>query len=354
MGVFSVNTIKESKTKDISTPSEFGSIDIYGSFFEQSLDLILDETKTFETLLCKEISVSEGFIGDLIIDYAKNKIKMIDPTEIFSNIFDWFISAFEKLGKSFCAFLLNFVNRDAQLSLYKKKLGLYRGSVRYTKPYFEYRNLEYDSSYTSYKIEVENVYNNLNKKLLELSDAKSLTDVSTMVERIKDNSEYNEEYISELRGKVLGLNKLVSMEEYPDALFNYYRTSELPVSKRVGMFEKNIDGNRIRQAYNAYYSASKQESSINKDIMKTKLTATAQKAKIRTINPNKYLSDGMKMNPQILGIYNNIVVNSCRTVKAICDVYVMLFSAKLDALKEYNITNREILLLAIKQIVKEG
>ena len=68
--------------------------------------------------------------------------------------------------------------------------------------------------------------------------------------------------------------------------------------------------------------------------MKTKMTATAQKAKIRTINPNKYLSEGMKMNPQILGMYNNIVVNSCRTVKAICDTYVMLFSAKLDALKE--------------------
>ena len=35
-------------------------------------------------------------------------------------------------------------------------------------------------------------------------------------------------------------------------------------------------------------------------------------------------------------------------------IYSLLFSAKLDALKEYNLMNREILLAACKEIVKEG
>ena len=61
-----------------------------------------------------------------------------------------------------------------------------------------------------------------------------------------------------------------------------------------------------------------------------------------------------KLSSELKQIYNNIIMDGCKKVKEICNIYSLLFSAKLDALKEYNLMNREILLAACKEIVKEG
>lgn len=348
--IFSIDTIKDAQTKKNIVSESFYN-DTPDSWFEQTLSMVLDESKIFEYNIS---SISEGIVGDIIFNKTKDKIKTINFETILSKIFEWFVAAINKLFKSFLSFLLNFVNKDAQLKMMKNKLSNFRGSVRYNKDYYIYRNLETDSSYTSYQNEIERVYDSLILSMSYLSNCKSLTDIENFLNKLREDNIYSVDEMNLLRGRVLGKNDPVESSEFARELFKYFRTTELPIKANVGLFEKNIDGNRVYEAYENYFSSSKQEKMIKKDYTKMKFDAEKEKIKLKTLKIGDYIADDLKLSSELKQIYNNIIMDGCRKIKEICNIYSLLFSAKLDALKEYNLMNREILLAACKEIVKEG
>lgn len=349
--VFSVNTIKESQFRlfpmqeEIETPTDY---------FTQLLTMQLEESISFNSMLEKEVALSEAIVDfrlDKVLDYAGQKIKTMDITAIFARIFDFFIEAIDRLVKAFGAFLLNFINKDAQLAMYKDKLFKFRGSIRFNKAYYDYRNLDIDTSKTTYQIELEKEYRDLIADLNNLSGCKDNTTIIEMMKNIRDKSELVSSDMDSLRGRVVGKNS-VSEEDFADALFEYFRGQRY--EKGVGFFDKNIDATRIQQAYKDYFKAGEQKRIVQRDSSKLKMEAARQKALIRTTNINKYVSTNLTEKMEIIGIYNNIVNNKCKRVKTICDIYSQLFAAKLEALADYTKTNKEILLLVCKEIAKEG
>lgn len=353
--VFSIDTIKESKTR--SLPNIETEVVNYEdvNWFNMSLQMVLEESVEFNNMIFS----TEGGIGDLIYGAAanavKNIMKAINPYDILAKVFDWFVNSLARLGRYFEAFLLNFLNDDIELKAYKKKLEQYRGSVKLNSSYYEYRNLDISTSYTTYEAEIEREYDNLIKDLEELRYMKSSNDVAEYINNMSQLNQYEEADIDAMRGRVLGLNHPVTKENYPDALFSFFRTTETPIDPNLGFFSKdNISGLRVHEAYKAYYQSGTQKAQIRRDIIKMKTGAMKEKAKVRLVNPSDFLSQQASMNSQVVRIYNNIVTNKCKKIQAVCDIYVMLFGAKIDALKEYNITNKKILLEACKKIVREG
>ena len=348
--VFSIDTIKESKENLLFT--ENNAVEEYSSYFDQTLALLMQEDIEFNSLLSSEV-LSEGILSDIIIKAASEKLKTIDYGAIFAKIFDWFIEAIERLVSSFGAFLLNFVNKDAQLKGFKSKLMKLRGPVRYTKSYYEYQNLDISTSYTTYQAEIEKEYNDLVNRLQLLGSCKNNTDIAAMMSEIKVDLN-DDTYLDMARARVLGSNVPITEAEYANALFVYFRGSATPIDPMARMFEKNIDGNRVHQAAEQYFNSRAQEAKIRRDQAVLKAEALKEKVKLRTLNPNNYLSGNMKMESEARQLYNSIVGLKCRRVKAVCDIYRLLFSAKIDALRDYTLMNKEILLEACKEIVREG
>lgn len=344
--VFSTKTIEDSNLRKIPA-LETGYVSEYSSYLEESLNMIVQESEEFNKLM-----LQEGLLGDLVVKAAKGALQLINPEEILGKIFDWFVSCLERLGGSFRAFLLNFVNDSAELAMFKKKLANFRGQVRYTKEYFVYKNMDLDTSRTTYQIEVESQYNELVNSLQELSTCRDNTSVEEFINQLSEKDQYDISDMDDLRGRVTGTYGRVTKDEFADKVFNYYRTSETPYQYKAKMFEKNIDGVRVHQAYTAYFTAKDQERIINRDIMKLKMACAKEKAKVRTLNPTNFLPEGLKMNPRAVFAYNSIVKTKILRIKDICEIYTILFSGKLDALKEYNKVNRDILLLACKEIAK--
>lgn len=353
--VFSTNTILESK-KLKNNVNNIQEANIPDSWFEETLNSILTESCNFETM------ISESLVGSLlsfnisgsVTKGAKDKISNFNFESIFAKIFEWFISAITKLFRSFLAFLSGFLNKDLQLKSMKNKLANFRGSIRYTKDYYVYRNLEASKSYTSYQVELENVYDNISSAMSYLANCKSLTDIERVLNKIKDNNIYSVDEMDSLRGRVLGKNDPVSSADFPRELFKLFRTTEQPITPNVSLFGKNIDGNRVYEAYDSYFNSSKQEKIVKKDYMKMKFDAEKEKVKLKTLKLNDFLNDDVKLSQDLKQIYRNIIMDGCRKVKDICAIYSLFFSAKLDAMKEYNIMNRNILLIACKEIIKEG
>lgn len=353
--VFSVDTIKRSKNISLNRETIEESINYEDTnWFQMSLEMVLEESVEFDNMIC----MNEG-IGDIITgaaaDALKKTLKALNPYEILAKVFDWFINSLATLGRYFEAFLLNFLNDDIELAAFKKRLEQYRKPIRYDKPYFEYRNLSISTSYSTYEADIEKEYDTLIKDLSNLKYMKSNMEIAEYINNMSMMNQYEESDMEIMRGKLLGLNKSVSKDNYADELFLFFRTTSSPIEPKLGWFDKpNMSGERVHEAYKSYYKASDQKMQIRRDIIKMKTGATQEKAKCRTVKPSDFLSENQSMDSSVVRIYNNIVSNKCKKIQAICDMYVTMFAAKLDALKEYNITNKRILLIAAQQMVKEG
>ena len=314
--------------------------------FEEALEIISDEQYDF----LNEVDniLGEGLASDIII----GKLKQIDYQSLLGRIFDLFIGSIDQLSGSFCAFLLNFVNDDAELKLYKNKLSTFRGEVHYNKPYYEYRNFQSDSSISlNYKNNIESVYNSLISEFTKMRTLNTKEEILNVLNSILQSTSNDQDDLDAIRGKLVGTNTCTS-DVYSSSLFNYFRNTTEPINPNAKFFEKNIKGDRVYLAYSDYYSSSKQISAIKREQWKYKAQATAEKSKIRTINPMAYIDKSLITADSLL-VYNRIINSKCKKIKIICDIYVLYFGAKLNAIREYNHTNKEILLLACKEIVKQ-
>ena len=342
--VFSINTLNESLNKPFY--KESNKEDDNFSFFESSLTLLITEQREFEYNM---IQLSEGIMSNIVSNKIE-KIKSIDIQELLLKIFDWFIDAINKSQETFLIFLAKFINRDKRIKLFKRKLESFEGTIVYNSKYYDYTNILSDSSYTDYKDEISKVYDEFVDSLSKLSKHNTPVELASILSDIKTSSEYNSEDLDNIRGKIVGKNILVSKEDFATELFKYFRngreTPQLSFGKHI------FDNSIIKDAYNSFFNYSKQRSIIQRESNKLTSQAKLQKAKIKTTNIFKYM-DISNLSSDIINQYSNIVSIKCRKIKDICDIYRLYYSAKLDALKEYNYQSSKILSIAISEIIRQ-
>ena len=346
--VFSINTLNESINKPFHVETEKENDNF--SFFESSLTLLITEQREFEYNM---IQLSEGLVSNAVIDKVVNKIKSINIEELLTKIFDWFIEAIKKMHETFSIFLVKLINKDKRIKLYKKKLESFEGTINYNKSYYTYTNLLSDSSYTDYKDEISKVYDDLIDKLSKLGKYNTPMELASILSYIRNDTEYDSKDLDNIRGKILGRNSLISKEDFATELFKYFRNGkENPVE--LGLLNKKVTFTKyyIKEAYDSYFNYSKQRSIIQRESHKLTAQALAQKTKIRTTNPFKYM-EVSNLSTDVITQYNSIISIKCRKIKDICDIYRLYYSAKLDALKEYNCQNINILAAAVNEIIKE-
>jgi hypothetical protein len=153
---------------------------------------------------------------------------------------------------------------------------------------------------------------------------------------------------------VLGTTRPIASSEYSDALFNFFRDKGVLNNKKVGIFEKNVDAARVREAIREYTNSSKILKSLDRESKQLQDDAKKKKAQIKALTPDKFINNNLTYSKDITALYNNILMTSCRKIEQICSIYIMKISAKIDAIKDYTRLNKLILLEACKEIVKEG
>lgn len=346
--VFSINTLNESFNRPF--PKEVYKENNNLSFFESSLTLLITEQREFEYNM---IQLSEGLVSKAVLNKVNKKIKSIDIEELFSRIFDWFIEAINKMQETFSTFLVKFINKDQRIKIYKKKLESFDGNINYNKKYYNYTNLLSDSSYTDYKDEISKVYDDFIDKLDKLGKYNTPMELASVLSDIRNDIEYDSKDLDNIRGKIVGKNTLISKENFAIELFKYFRDGkENPIDTGFMSNEVIFMNPIVKDAYNNYFNYNKQRSIIQRESNKLTSQARAQKIKIRTTNPFKYM-DTSNLSTDIFNQYNSIISIKCRKIKDICDIYRLYYSAKLDALKEFNYQNKNILSAAITEIIKE-
>ena len=104
---------------------------------------------------------------------------------------------------------------------------------------------------------------------------------------------------------------------------------------------------------NEYFSSKSIEKTITREQSSLSEAAKSTNDKINRINLDKYVPDKI-INPDIATVFSNIIKEYCNRVQGICNIYIQLFSIKLDIFKMYKEEQVKILSKIILQSIKEG
>lgn len=342
--VFSLDTIKESKQRSFPIKSNI-DINMDKSFFFETLNMILEESKTFQSCFLETYSsniVSEGFGSDLL----KSMVGKIDIRKILINILNSFMDLLEKLANDFCALLLSLFNKDKVIKHYKKDIEKIDFSVYYQEDRYNYTNLGLNTSYTSLKNELEKEFSSLILNLSKLSKIRDNEELFREIENIKNEIDMTEDYYDDMRGYIIGSRNPVTKSEFAGELFKYFRFGGYTVCAG------NISANKIKEICSDYFNYNKAIKTVHKDKSDMKSYARKLQHDIESVKLEDYVKENFPEEAQKMFI--GILQNKTIRVKNTCDLFLQLFSAKLDAIKESYITNRKILFEVCKAIVKEG
>lgn len=341
--VFSADTILGSL--DRTYKSFEAPIANNNSLFIETLQLLVQENIQFQISMnnSKINSISESINAT---DILKSLIKKIDFKKIITNILKKFIEILDKLGKEVEVFFATLVNQNTVIKHYKKDLQNFEKEVYFSDRRYIYTNLGMNTSYTTYKSELNKEYSALILNLTELSKFKTYEGLYNIIEKITNDCDTTQSNIEQICGEVLGSFEPIKAEDFPKKAFNYFRNGGIEIG------ESKLLPEEIRKACDEFFNYSKNIKRLQKDKSDMKAESQRIQKEINNLKLEDFIKDNLP--PQANNYFAELLNNKCIRIKALCDIYLQLFSIKLDALKESHNKNAKILFEACKVIIREG
>ena len=339
--IYSVDILKESLNNSVNIKERKVEESIENTcFFIQSLDIIREDNINFYK--CISSYISEGFVKDTI----KFTINKIDPKKILHTILEKFMEALNNLWNKFYSLLMNFLGKDNMIKKYRKQLENMEYSVDYSEPRFIYTNLGQSTSYTSYKNEIEKEFSSLIRELSNFNDYSSIQQIYSSIENMKNDIDMTTSYYDGIRRDIVGNCNVVSKEQFVAELFNFFRNGGQKIDS------SKLTPNEIRTACVRYFNYKIDLSLVKRDKESMIKTSKSVQKDIMDINIEKYVN--IELPEEAIKMFYSVIENKASRVNALCNIYLQVFGAKLDAVKESYIQYRNILFAAVKQLAKEG
>ena len=209
--------------------------------------------------------------------------------------------------------------------------------INYNKPFFNFKNLNMEKSFTSFNMlierEIKFLAKDINRVNANTDDNNELAIIAQSNIMQLDNLDSE---LEKIRGSVLGLTYNVSKERFGEELFNYFRDA----TDEVGN-EFVLTNSRLEIAVDEYFSRSTTINNMEKFANRFTSTVKSYLKEIDKIN----VSEDIKY-PNVI---KSICMNRAFRIKYICDIYKALFASKLNANDDYSKLNTDILLTVLKQ-----
>ena len=288
------------------------------NYFIESLDLLLDEFKTYSTIIENTYYIEEGNIYDYIND--------INLKRILGYVFNKFSSILKILWDKFKVSYNEFI-KGTSLAKYRKRLENMDVDVNFPKIRFIYNNLNNSAIFNFSKMSLDEEYNWFVNSINKISKCKDTGSIHSTIIEINGNMIDSNTYLDNKRGEILGFDTGISKEDFIKQVVLYFRPGEYYDS---GV----IYSNDIRQITDEYFSDKYAEKGITRDQEILQNAVKSIEEKLSNININKCLPD-KNINFEIASLFSNIIRNYCNKIQGLCDIYIEIFSVKLDIIAMY-------------------
>ena len=343
--VFSINTI-ESSMNNIFPVNESEYIIDDSSFFESALELNLEGYNLFLHTIWEEKIVGQK---------VSEEIEAVDPREAIILILKWFMSSYQMLYNKYEIYYRKFKKEIQQYEEYKEHLLRCRDIVRYGKEYYVFRNLDIDTSKTSYKTELQLRFDKLKNHIETIATICHSTpevngyEIDGYIVRLMSEFQNDELEFNVMRGRMTN-NKEVTKEEFGASVFSFYRVddSSIDQDQRKPGYIKNIDGVRIQQAAQSLFNLKDQNNLLLNEVTHCEKWVTAT---IKSIENYNFMYDVLPENTEL---HNAVCRDAIFKIKDICQMYILIFAGRLDACRQFNKINKDLIELRIKDMKKEA
>lgn len=374
--VFSTDNLYRQENIIDNTPIDKNIIKVSEntSLFIDTLHYILEENILLENELAKYNSITytnkkmlslnednilqQALRGkvDVNININKNNsnvsnfFQKVKTNLTIENIIHFIINAFltiiKKIWGEFEAICMNLVTKGSQIKRVSSRIMNIDRSLPYNQPVFIYTHTTDDTSRTDLQIQLNKIYDDLIRLLEKFKSIKNPRDVEMEINEFKRNQSYDEEYFSDIRGKMMNSSSLISRESYAEALFKYFRN---------GRTEPEIIGelspDMIRSRLDKWEKEPKLIRLYRRDKLKLEIAGKWIESSVKRTKLDKYVEE---VSTSLLQVYSDLVTNTARKVKETCNIFVLFYAQKLDAARAEFADNTKILFEAAKFVVREG
>lgn len=316
------------------------------SLFVTSLDILRESNNNINQIL-KNINTKVILAENSI----KNQVYLQEFSfiDMISTIINFFIEGIKKLFDKFKSLFYKITNDDKYIEKYSKELKNMKGEFQLTFPRFNYTCFDADIPSINLKKEFFDDYSVLIEKLKEISDLKTKTERCEKMRSLEADifSTITPAYYDSLRQRTLNLNYMISSDKYAEELFNRFRDNGTQVSSKVNVTE-------ITNVLNRYLNNKKLYKEVEKAKNETISAAKDIEKKIKSITLSGNNNHYIPYDTEEETLFNKILQRKIGQINEACNIFVMGFSAKLDAVKESAIQDKKVLLEAIKFINRGG
>lgn len=342
--IYSLSAYKDIITNN--TKSVDNSVVIEDNLFSFGLECIEESDNELNDIMSRVV-IKES-LGSSFIDIIKTII--VSFINLINRIFDKF--------KQFFLYLLR---SDKSIENYKSKLLKFDESFEifdYDLRYRIYTNFEADipdpNLYLRFSEDYEESVGKLEKYANSLSKQELLSKIDHLTDSI--DLDIDGKYFSTLRSSILKSKDIVRSEEYPDKLYKIFRNDDdidNPVTDtRRDKFK--ITPLMVRSACKRYYNIKKMIKETEKQKATLVNTANSVVKKFEKLDPSIVYTNYNTLDYDLANVFERYGRKKASQLSETCNICVMAFTAKLDALKEASAQDKKICFYAISRMISGG
>ena len=320
------------------------------SFFMKSLELISESENTLREMT--DDIIAETFLGDLIdkIEEKKKYNEGFSFTNMIRTIFQMFLKAINYVYTRFKALIVKIFGGDRAITKYKDAIMNYDEDITIDFPYYNYTNLDSNIPNDDLKILFSDEYDNLSEKLSKIADIKDKDMRIQELNRIYQELCYEEgngNLYNKIRARIIESNIIITEEDYANQLFRFFRDNA--TSPTVP--DSKLYPNNIRNALTRFLNSDRLIKLTQKQYSNMDTSAKQTCKKNKKLNADKVFNSYTPIDYDIEYALNQVLRLESGKISKMCNLILMAYSAKLDALKEAVVQDRKILRKVISQLI---
>lgn len=353
--IFSTDLIEDPNKK---IEVELESVDDSNTFLESTLEYIT-ERRVKERV--KDIKKKKFSLGVDFKDLGSNPNKFLtDLMNTYVNKINYetlyvpFVDKMKEINQTCYDKIVKEIKADKESGVYNKLKELEDeikscDTVVIRQDYIEsYSNIREDRNSASIKTDMIKIFTFINEMMKKVEAVNSPNDTEALIKMVKKHLEETPATYDQIRGRLTNQYS-VEEEKYAKALYKYFRSGQgEPTTAYIPPEGKgNIDTNMVSKAYSGYMD-------IQGDLKYT--IEIFSRKMYRDLDHSIKIMTGntVKFNERFFNVETIKKVSKVFTEpQKILDLYILFYSAKIDALYERFKRNRAIMKAALEAIKED-
>ena len=296
------------------------------------------------------LNVNGPFKGmkDSASDFFKKVKTNFTIENIVKGIITGFIKIITRLWKEFEIVCMNLVSKNSQIRRLSNKIHDLGVDIKYEQPMFIYTNIkpQESTSRTNLEEQLTKIYDEMNNFIQNFIKLKNPKDINDAINNFNTSKANDEPNYDKLRGDLLGSVDYISADDYNERLFKYFRNGS-----SITTTDNIIPADQIRTRLEDWNKAPKLIKSYERDKNKLEAAGNSLVAKLNASKVDRILEF---VPAETLNLYSELVTRYCNRIKNTCSIFLLFYSARLDAAKDELALNTKILFRAAEYITREG